>query len=580
MMSGVRFISGIKHAAMSAGSLAGKPVALLCLGFILLGAHPAYAQEPLNFFKNYFITGDYVAKGTSLWRKGVNGTASGNIVISGVPEDDVDVVAAFLYVQTAENQRWSGIDHAKFNGFDLGAGNSSMAKALNWDSVTPPCWSFLWGGTRRMVTYRADVMRFLAVKPNGKFRLNTSHTIRVPDSGHFYRYDDDDDEDDKEMPGEIGPRAFGASLVIIYRDPTQPLKAIVIYDGGFTKRAFATMVQNIQGFYEASTTTKPVAKITSIVGDGSRGLSERMLLNDQLVAVNPFQGAEGRKWDTKTIDLTTLPYGAASAKVTVDRHGLFSDCVSFSAMIFSTTVQDTDGDGLLDRWESSASTIYDPNGQPLPNLHAMGADPHVKDLFVEIGYMNAANAMYGGVPKPAHTHLPTETALNMVGEAFKNAPVANPNLSTGIKIHFDVGNNHQNSPYVIPAGLARGGEAIPETACNAADPACQYPSYPGTVGWKTGYRFLRDEILAGPPAPLPDKTTRVTRRAACARDDSIATARTCSATRCSLTRWVCPRNPVRTLMAARTPSVRRPTPLSRSRGRIQASPTSPAATSW
>ena len=50
-------------------------------------------------------------------------------------------------------------------------------------------------------------------------------------------------------------------------------------------------------------------------------------------------------------------------------------------------MKDTDGDGLLDIWESSTTTLSDPNGQPLPNLAAMGADPDQKDLFIEIGYM-------------------------------------------------------------------------------------------------------------------------------------------------------------------------------------------------
>ena len=30
---------------------------------------------------------------------------------------------------------------------------------------------------------------------------------------------------------------------------------------------------------------------------------------------------------------------------------------------------------------------------------------------------------------------------------------------------------------------------------------CQYENSPGTVGWKTGYRFIRDELLNISPAP-------------------------------------------------------------------------------
>jgi hypothetical protein len=90
-----------------------------------------------------------------------------------------------------------------------------------------------------------------------------------------------------------------------------------------------------------------------------------------------------------------------------------------------------------------------------------------------------------------------------VGEAFTNAP-------TPVRVHFDVGGNYQHNPpnpYVIPASLARGGKVISETlACpdpvNGQLKECapnqmpgQYPRHPGTVGWKTGFRFLRDELL-------------------------------------------------------------------------------------
>ncbi len=105
------------------------------------GAHTtAQTPDALSFFKNYFITGDYVVGGTSLWRQGVNGVATEDIAMSGVPAG-VDILAAFLYVQTTEVTQWSGIDHARFNGYDLGPGSSSIAKALNWDLATAPCWS-------------------------------------------------------------------------------------------------------------------------------------------------------------------------------------------------------------------------------------------------------------------------------------------------------------------------------------------------------------------------------------------------------------------------------------------------------
>jgi hypothetical protein len=207
--------------------------------------------------------------------------------------------------------------------------------------------------------------------------------------------------------------------------------------------------------------------------------------------------------------------------------------------VVSTTVQDLDNDGILDTWESSgtAGSLLDPNNVPLPNLYAMGARPNKQDLFVEIGrtvlndeYTNP----FQGTVSP-HDHMPSKVALALVGDAFSRAPIANPNGTTGIKVHFDVGSHYQDgiatnpaAPYVIPFThadgsactpppllpdtsdhtfdnncLARGGEAIVETACqpNAANNFhCQFPAYRGVVGWKTGFRFLRDQ-------PLDDPTT-------------------------------------------------------------------------
>jgi hypothetical protein len=490
-----------------------KVSSALAAAFVLLFAHIGQAQTPpLKFFKNYFLTGDYSVAGVSLWRKGVNGVASANIAIAGFPEDNVDVEAAFLYVMTAENTQGSGIDHANFEGYDLGPGTSSIAKALNWDNPAPTCWSFLCGGTRRIITYRADVLRFLPVKSNGKLRINGLHSIKVPDSGHWVA--SDDDEADKELSTELGPRAYGATLVLVYRDPRMPLKAIVIYDGAFTKRALATMVQPIQGFYQSTATSNTIGRLAPIVGDGQLLLSEKLSFSsasgdaatqtNQLIAINPFVGLAGRKWDNTTFNVP-LPADTRSAAMTVDRNTLFSDCLSFSAVVFSAPVDDPDNDGLISLWElnSSANPLRDPNGVPLPFLKDMGADPRRPDLFVQIDYMETRSDLtYGGVVKPQHTHLPTHNALKIVGDMF---------AGKGINAHFDVGNWYQPNagdppdPYIIPAALAKGGHSINEmiTVCtpNQGDPpsVCQFKDYPGTVGWKTGFKFLRDTVLSGPP---------------------------------------------------------------------------------
>ncbi len=381
-------------------------IALMCAG-------TAQAQTPpLKFFKNYFLTGDHLARGVSLWRKGgLDGKASVNISVSGVPSG-ADVVAAFLYIQTAERVQWSGINHVKFRGNDLGPGGSSLAKALNWNDATAPCWSVNFPGGRRLVTYRADVLPYFPLDTTGtadtnpsfgKLKVNGLHRLIVPDFGIQFG---DDDEGGIERVNHLGPRAIGASLVIIYRDPTKPFRSIVIYDGGSTKRALATMTQPLQGFYQSSTLADPIASLSMVVGDGRPFLSEKVLLsktsssNPFASFTNPFISADGAKWDTPTFNLTgKFPRNASTAIVKVEPH-LVPDCVSFSAMILDTTVQDSDNDGLLDAWESASTsgTLVDPKGQRLPDLHAMGAHWDRRDLFVEVGAMTATPGTTYGPP--------------------------------------------------------------------------------------------------------------------------------------------------------------------------------------
>ena len=505
-----------------------------CLTLTAVSAGPAAAQEPLTFFKNYFVTGDYVVRGRSLWRQGSKGVATVDLPPIGGADGvtpGADIAAAFLYIQTAEKIRGSGADHVlfgptpgkgrKFGGADLGPfyapgsndpGSGTFLKALNWDQATVPCWTVLFpGGGRRLVTYRADVLRFLPIDPvTKKQSLTTSFRLTVPDAGDRF---DDDDEERHERDDLSGPRAIGASLVVVYVDPSRPFKSIVIYDGGFTKRAFATMNQTIEGFYEATVSGARSARMTHIVGDGRPWLSEKVRLGTQLF-VNPFGSADGAKWDDWTTSIS-LPPGASSAAIKVEPNTLLSDCLSWSAIVLSTTVQDTDGDGLLDVWETDPPPIdvRDPSRlQRLPNLAQMGASANRKDIFAEIGFLWAREGtLYNGAPKPAHSHLPSLEALKMVGDAFANAP------GGPITMHFDVGDQYQidpqtgqRSPYIIAATLARGGRNRSETlACldsNGATVECltasgqlpipgQYPAFPGTVGWKTGYRFLRDELL-------------------------------------------------------------------------------------
>ena len=85
---------------------------------------------------------------------------------------------------------------------------------------------------------------------------------------------------------------------------------------------------------------------------------------------------------------------------------------------------DTDGDGLLDSWETDGLDI---NGDGIIDLDlpAMGADPFQKDLFVEVDIMEDVYF--------------SQYAIDQVKHAFNTSPVPNPEgRPDGIKLHISM----------------------------------------------------------------------------------------------------------------------------------------------
>ena len=490
------------------------------LGLVLFFARPVQAQDDsLSFFKNYFITGGYEVGGVGLVGQGVDGVAQGAIAISGVP-DGAEIVAAFLYAQVVSaDGADAGGAGVTFHGVPLSTSEGTFGAVADPLGATP-CWSSgggtgQSGGSKRTYSYRYDVLRLLPVV-SGRHDVNRDHPVALPDNGN-----------------NKTPIALGASLVVIYRDPDMPLSAFVLYDGTWAMdNATEGMTQTIEGFYDAGSidpaTNLPVpvvGELTHIVGSGQANKKENLRVNGNIVAVNPFRSFEGDAWDNVTIAIPDL-LNVGVLTTSVDHAGFNSfDCLTWSAVIFRTEVKDWDEDGLLDIWEEdNVVPLLDPHGQPLPNLHAMGARKDHKDLFVEVGYMhtNGAALFYGTEQKPAHTHLPTAAALLKVGDAYAAAPQLNPDgsffnpdMTGGVNVHVDVGANYQSAeadPYVIPvADGARGGESLgePVTVCvpGPDDPpfVCQFSLYPGTVAWKSSYRAIRDALLNDPdPDAAPE----------------------------------------------------------------------------
>jgi probable HAF family extracellular repeat protein len=155
---------------------------------------------------------------------------------------------------------------------------------------------------------------------------------------------------------------------------------------------------------------------------------------------------------------------------------------------------DTDGDGLCDNWEKYGYT--DPKTGQFVDLPSMGANPMHKDIFVQTDYM-----VYQGGCDPSgscvvgHSHQPSPDALAIVTAAFANAPVDNPDGTTGITLHVDCGISCIMNPLTGQTwGALSRANAIPEDFI-LGDSPCDVPP----KGPQNCYNFDQFHNIANNP---------------------------------------------------------------------------------
>jgi hypothetical protein len=458
----------------------------------------AWASDALSFFNNWFVTGDYVVGGVGLRGTGLNGWATGTINMTAVPVG-AEPVAAILYWSTSEPTTTPAARIGYFNGHQIQA-----AVLGNPQSPNLPCYSsggtLAGPGTAGQV-YRADVLRYLPVDVNNVRQVNGNHTVKLPDSGG--------------NGNGILLYTNGASLVVIYRVVTPgnpaavPLRAVVIYNGAFSMDKFSSgMTQNVAGFYQASASA--AAKITNIVANGQPGFSTSLSVNGTTPNINPFVGAQGARWDNPTYSFNLAK--DASFFPALATVGGNQTCVTWAAMVASMNVQDTDGDGLLDAWETYGlhrNTKVSPATfggcsdyrEPCVDLPNMGADPLKQDIFIQMDWMHGSGDGTGGTDgHGTHDHIPKLSALKAVADTFA-LPLHGIN---GINLHFDVGGNYQgaqsacgNLPcsFIIPASKAQGGSDIDESTLVCHDTAthvCDYHQPYPILSFEFGFASVRD----------------------------------------------------------------------------------------
>jgi len=180
--------------------------------------------------------------------------------------------------------------------------------------------------------------------------------------------------------------------------------------------------------------------------DAERELSPpNRLTIDQFHVTSPIPVVQEGDWiDGGTVDALTLYDPLSLAPVGVDLNprtpyrgdhfAAFSALTRDGVKVVRAALLDTDGDGLMDHWETRGIDI-DWDGNLELDLPKMGADPFHKDLFLEVDW--AIDRTEGGHKNWANK-FPPYTAQGMA-EMFDMAPVPNPDGVDGITLHVDAG---------------------------------------------------------------------------------------------------------------------------------------------
>ena len=228
---------------------AGAALALLALVFTQVSGHAASTAaqtvvDPLAYSKGYLVTGDYVVGGVDVASKdAVGGFVTGTIPMSGVPAN-ADILAAFLYWETiaADASQAGGV---KFRGLPVQAVKASSMPLTGQNAA---CWAS--GSNLTMTMFRADVLRLLPEQLDAG-RLATAKRL-VNDADLSAAGLGPNTVTLPQLNGNLVPESAGASLVIVYRDPAQPLRKISLYDGIYIQPQGDSMLQHLRGFYKSA----------------------------------------------------------------------------------------------------------------------------------------------------------------------------------------------------------------------------------------------------------------------------------------------------------------------------------------
>src|SRR4030095_1526769 len=109
------------------------------------------------------------------------------------------------------------------------------------------------------------------------------------------------------------PQSAGASLLLVWRDPSQPLRTIVVNAVVQLQAPGETTTFTIPGFLQSSVGD---AQITHIVGSGSPNDTDRIWFNNSATPIGTDKfvrtsgGQSDRAWSNPTMNVSSLMPGS------------------------------------------------------------------------------------------------------------------------------------------------------------------------------------------------------------------------------------------------------------------------------
>src|ERR1700688_2461917 len=184
-------------------------------------------------------------------------------------------------------------------------------------------------------------------------------------------------------------------------------------------------------------------------------------------------------------------------------------CVAPAAIIFSTTVQNTDNDGLLDVWKKyhgycdasinegvcSVGNLSDPVWVDLSEVGAPGSGP---DVFVQLDYM-CSSVTGSSVGSPG--------SCNTTNGNYSFDPRLSADGTNALQKVVDAFKNNNVTLHVIPT------HAVQELPCtdtadlNRNPLLCPFPNQQGVVGWPGGFVFYENQMVNTADGNLDDCTS-------------------------------------------------------------------------